>query len=74
MYDSPYPTEIREYLYKILVIGDVGTGKTSIIKRYVHNIFSVNYKSTVSALLLSPSSSRSPLPCSFFYVIASFAG
>ncbi|KAF9397764.1 rab32, member RAS oncoprotein [Mortierella sp. AD011] len=45
--DSPYPTDIREYLYKILVIGDLGTGKTSIIKRYVHNIFSNNYKSTV---------------------------
>ncbi|KAF9437256.1 rab32, member RAS oncoprotein [Entomortierella beljakovae] len=44
---SQYPTEIREYLYKILVIGDVGTGKTSIIKRYVHNIFSMNYKSTI---------------------------
>lgn len=48
MYENPYPTEIREYLYKILVIGDLGTGKTSIIKRYVHNIFSLNYKSTVS--------------------------
>ncbi|KAF9316112.1 rab32, member RAS oncoprotein [Podila minutissima] len=47
MYDNPYPTEIREYLYKILVIGDLGTGKTSIIKRYVHNIFSLNYKSTI---------------------------
>ncbi|KAF9178461.1 rab32, member RAS oncoprotein [Haplosporangium sp. Z 767] len=45
--DSPYPTDIREYLYKILVIGDLGTGKTSIIKRYVHNIFSLNYKSTI---------------------------
>ncbi|KAI1317882.1 rab32, member RAS oncoprotein [Mortierella claussenii] len=47
MQDASYPFEIREYLYKILVIGDVGTGKTSIIKRYVHNIFSMNYKSTI---------------------------
>jgi len=52
MDDHPYPTEIREYLYKILVIGDLGTGKTSIIKRYVHNIFSTNYKSTVSLNLI----------------------
>lgn len=36
-----------EYLYKILVVGDIGTGKTSIIKRYVHDIFSNSYKSTV---------------------------
>ncbi|KAG0230747.1 ras-related protein rab-32-like protein [Mortierella sp. GBAus27b] len=45
--NNPYPTDIREYLYKVLVIGDLGTGKTSIIKRYVHNIFSTNYKSTI---------------------------
>lgn len=49
--------DVREYLYKILVIGDVGTGKTSIIKRYVHNIFSMNYKSTVSP----PFQSRTPV-------------
>ncbi|EFC41652.1 rab family small GTPase [Naegleria gruberi] len=39
--------EVQEYLYKILVVGDIGTGKTSIIKRYVHNIFSNTYKSTI---------------------------
>ncbi|RUS26243.1 P-loop containing nucleoside triphosphate hydrolase protein [Jimgerdemannia flammicorona] len=39
--------EVKEYLYKILVVGDLGTGKTSIIKRYVHNIFSMHYKSTI---------------------------
>jgi len=38
---------INEYLFKILVVGDIGTGKTSIIKRYVHNIFSMHYKSTI---------------------------
>jgi len=37
----------RELLYKVLVVGDIGTGKTSIIKRYVHGIFSVHYKSTI---------------------------
>ena len=29
------------------MVGDIGTGKTSIIKRYVHNIFSMHYKSTI---------------------------
>ena len=33
--------------YKIVVVGDVGVGKTSIIQRYVHNNFTSNYKSTI---------------------------
>lgn len=36
-----------EYLFKVLIVGDIGTGKTSLIKRYVHNIFSMHYKSTI---------------------------
>ena len=38
----------NEYLFKIIVVGDVGVGKTSLInKRYVHNMFSHQYKSTI---------------------------
>lgn len=39
--------EKREHLYKILVIGELGTGKTSFIKRYVHQYFSPNYRATI---------------------------
>lgn len=39
--------EDTEYLFKVLVVGDIGAGKTSFIKRYVHNIYSVHYKSTI---------------------------
>jgi len=37
----------REHLFKILVIGDLGTGKTSFIKRYVHQTFSAHYRATI---------------------------
>lgn len=36
-----------EYLFKVLVIGDASTGKTSFIKRYVHQFFSRAYKATL---------------------------
>ncbi|KAJ1350993.1 Ras [Parelaphostrongylus tenuis] len=39
--------EKKQYSFKILVIGDPGTGKTSIIRRYVHDVFTTNYKSTI---------------------------
>lgn len=32
---------------KVLVVGDIGTGKTSLLKRYVHGTYSVRYKSTI---------------------------
>ena len=38
------PVHKNEYLYKILVIGELGSGKTAIIKRYVHQFFSEHYR------------------------------
>lgn len=43
--------EKTEFLFKVLVIGDLGTGKTSIIKRYVHQFFSIHYRATVSLVI-----------------------
>lgn len=37
----------KEYHFKVLVIGDSGAGKTSVIRRYVHNIFCSEYKCTL---------------------------
>jgi GTPase SAR1 family protein len=37
----------REYVFKILVIGESNTGKTALVKLYVHNTFSLNYRATV---------------------------
>eukprot|EP01087_Luapelamoeba_hula_P011555 TRINITY_DN3149_c0_g1_i2.p1 TRINITY_DN3149_c0_g1~~TRINITY_DN3149_c0_g1_i2.p1 ORF type:complete len:223 (-),score=33.15 TRINITY_DN3149_c0_g1_i2:251-919(-) len=38
---------IREYTFKILVVGDIGTGKTSLVKRLKFNTFSDKVNSTV---------------------------
>ena len=39
--------EEKEYLHKVVVVGDIGTGKTSFVKKLVHNIFSIHYKATI---------------------------
>uniref|UniRef100_A0A8C5QQK8 Ras-related protein Rab n=1 Tax=Leptobrachium leishanense TaxID=445787 RepID=A0A8C5QQK8_9ANUR len=44
---SPGTPERKEYLFKVLVIGELGVGKTSIIKRYVHQLFSQHYRATI---------------------------
>jgi Ras-related protein Rab-32 len=39
--------EPSEFLYKVLVVGEGNTGKTCIIRRYVHNIFQMSTKATI---------------------------
>jgi len=39
--------EIEEYVYKILVVGDLSCGKTSFIHRYVNDVFSKTYRATI---------------------------
>ncbi|RWS04665.1 ras-related protein Rab-32-like protein [Dinothrombium tinctorium] len=42
------PTPVfKEYLFKILVIGELASGKTSFIRRYVHQLFSTHYRATI---------------------------
>jgi len=38
---------LEEYVYKILVVGDLSCGKTSIIHRYVNDTFSNTYRATI---------------------------
>ncbi|KAL2739196.1 ras-related protein Rab-38-like [Vespula maculifrons] len=39
----------RELLFKFLVIGDYGVGKTALVRRYTEGKFSSNYKITIGA-------------------------
>jgi Ras-related protein Rab-32 len=39
--------EKQEFLFKILIIGDVGCGKTSLVKRFVHDIYSDHTQPTI---------------------------
>lgn len=39
----------REITMKVIVVGDFGVGKTSIIRRYTSGIYSPNYQMTVGA-------------------------
>lgn len=45
-YDE-FPEDYQEYRYKVLVVGDSGGGKTSLIHRYVNGVFSSLYRATI---------------------------
>ncbi|MEE6493580.1 hypothetical protein FKM82_016893 [Ascaphus truei] len=38
---------VLDHLFKVLVVGDARVGKTSLVQRYAHDIFSKEYKVTV---------------------------
>jgi len=41
--------ELREFVFKITVLGDAGVGKTSLINRFTEGSFSDDYKPTLGA-------------------------
>ena len=44
---------IADYKFKLIVIGPAAVGKTSLIRRFVENQFSFNYKSTIGVDFLA---------------------
>ena len=49
-YQTTVDCRKNEKIFKVLVLGDIGTGKTSFIRRYVSQQFFIHYKATVSLL------------------------
>lgn len=43
----------RRRLLKIIILGDSGVGKTSLMNQYVHHKFDNRYKATIGADFLS---------------------
>jgi small GTP-binding protein len=44
---------ITDYTFKVIVVGPAAVGKTSLIRRFVENQFSFNYKSTIGVDFLA---------------------
>jgi len=42
----------EKYVYKVIIIGDPGVGKTSLIKKYVEEKFESEYKATIGTNIL----------------------
>ena len=45
--DKQPEEDSKKRVMKIIVVGEMGTGKTSLIRQYVHGAFSEFYKSTI---------------------------
>ncbi|MHA1305331.1 MAG: hypothetical protein ACTSPI_16655, partial [Candidatus Heimdallarchaeaceae archaeon] len=43
----------KKYIFKIVLLGDPGVGKSSLISRYVHNRFESSYMITIGVDILS---------------------
>ena len=42
----------RKLMFKVILIGEISVGKTSVMKRFVHNQFEQSLKATIGADLM----------------------
>ncbi|KAL1138435.1 hypothetical protein AAG570_008499 [Ranatra chinensis] len=47
--NTPQKSVYRDLVFKFLIIGDYGVGKTAVVRRYAEGKFSSNYKITIGA-------------------------
>lgn len=46
-------TQKKKVLLKVVILGDMGVGKTCLLNQYVNKIFIENYKATIGTDLLT---------------------
>ncbi|MHA1914483.1 MAG: Rab family GTPase [Promethearchaeota archaeon] len=62
------------YVYKLSLIGDEGVGKTSMVQRYVHDIFKKDYRATIGTFISKKECKFEELETSVRFMIWDLAG
>jgi small GTP-binding protein len=62
------------YVYKLSLIGDESVGKTSMVQRYVHDIFKKDYKATIGTFISKKECRFQELETSVRFMIWDLAG
>jgi len=62
------------YVYKLSLIGDEGVGKTSMVQRYVHDIFKKDYRATIGTFISKKECKFHELETSVRFMIWDLAG
>jgi small GTP-binding protein len=64
----------KEYAFKLILGGDGAVGKTSMVHRYVENVFAKDYKSTIGTSIMKKECSFKELNSTVRFVIWDLAG
>ncbi|NHJ20265.1 MAG: GTP-binding protein [Candidatus Lokiarchaeota archaeon] len=64
----------KEYAFKLILGGDGAVGKTSMVHRYVENVFAKDYKSTIGTSIMKKECSFKELESTVRFVIWDLAG
>jgi hypothetical protein len=62
--------EEYDYLFKVVLIGDSGVGKSNLLSRFTRNEFCLESKSTIGVEFATRTLHVSPPSCSFFVSVA----
>ena len=64
----------KEYAFKLILGGDGAVGKTSMVHRYVENVFAKDYKSTIGTSIMKKECSFKELDSTVRFIIWDLAG